>query len=535
VWSRLAFPDVQDIDYGLIQKGMLPGKLLGKQSLKAWGYRLGVLKGVYGEEEEAFDKWTPQLSQYCEQDVKVTGKLLERLEQQEIPEVVLELEHQVQWILARQERHGFNFNLAAAQALEALLLKERLKYTEQIEKDFQPFYGPVKQFSEYCKADNRLADVVPFIPKVNNKKQHYAKDAPCTKVELMEFQPSSSNHIIWLLKKLHNWEPVEFTKKSNEPKIDDEILAALPYEEIKPLARWLTINKRLAQLSEGDKAWLKTYCQETGRMHGAVIGVGAVTRRMAHFAPNMAQIPAVYSPYGHECRALFVASDGMVLVGADADGLEARCLAHFLFKWDQGAYCKTILEGRKEDGTDVHSVNMRALGITDRDTAKTWFYAWMYGAGAKKLAKILKCGVKQAQAASKRFLKNMPAIAKLREAIEKAVKNRGYLRALDGGQLKVRSAHSALNTLLQSAGALVMKKALIILDKGLQQLGLVPGADYEFCANVHDEWQIDSKPEHADTIGKLACDAIRRAGEFYKFNCPLSGSFKVGVNWEETH
>jgi len=267
--------------------------------------------------------------------------------------------------------------------------------------------------------------------------------------------------------------------------------------------------------------------------------MGTVTSRMTHSKPNMGQVPSGKIKWGHECRALFTSNKGQVLVGCDADALELRCLAGYMARWDNGAYIKTILEGKKEDGTDMHTLNAKALGC-DRDTAKTWIYAMLYGSGDYNLGFVLGVRGSQAQvagagkAARNKLMKAFPALKKLVDAC-KARAGDGKLKGLDGRFVPIRSAHSALNTLLQSAGAIIMKKGLVILDANLQELGLTPGVHYEFVGNIHDEWQISCNPDISELVGKTATQAILLAGEALGFRCPLKGNYDVGSNWAETH
>lgn len=541
VAARVAYPDVKDTDYGLWRKGKLPGKLIGSHSLEAWGYRLGILKGEYGKQSGAWERWSPEMVEYCKQDVLVTEALMNRLEEQEVKPCVQELEHQVQWILSRQERWGFLFNKRKAELLHAALLKHQARLLQRLQKMVPPFYVPATKLTDYIVNKDRTPDPgggAVFTPKANNSRMNYTAGAPMTKVELTEFQPSSHPQLVWHLRKTYGWVSTEKTD-SGLPKIDDDVLKTLPYPEAPVLAEYLTVTKRIAQLADGSQAWLK-YVREDGRIHGSVNTCGAVTRRMTHFNPNMAQVPAAYSRWGKACRSLFQAPEGRVIVGIDASGLEARCLAHYLAPYDGGTYAKAVVSGTKEDGTDVHTINMKALGITSRDIAKTWFYAWMYGAGKEKLAKILGCSSDEAGEAGWRFLQNLPAFADLKIDVDKAVKTRKFLKAIDGGILRVRSPHSALNTLLQSAGAIVMKKALVLLDQTLTSIGLANSThttvpDYEFLANVHDEWQIETTPELADCIGGYGTLSIERSGAFLNMKCPLAGEYKVGRTWKETH
>ena len=512
VWARLVYADIEDIDYKLSHKGKLPKKLIGSHSLEAYGYRLGVYKDEFGKTTD-WKEWSPEMSAYCEQDVRVTKALYEKLLSKNVSEEALELEHEVAHIIKRQVDRGFWFDTEAAERLYADLIRKRDEMAKELTSLFPPWYEP--------------RDKEPFVPKKDNSKKGYKAGCPFTRIKLVTFNPNSRQHIYKCLMKKYNWKPTEFTE-NGQPKVSEEILNALPYPEAKKLAEYLMIQKRIGQLAEGDKAWLKLVCPDH-KIHGEVITNGAVTGRMTHNNPNVAQVPAVRAPYGHECRSLFRPSPGYVLVGADASGLELRCLAHYMAKWDGGEYAKVILEG------DIHTVNQQAAGLPTRNHAKTFIYAFLYGAGDEKIGEIIGKGKAAGRKLRMQFLQKIPALANLQAAVEKAVKKRGYLIGLDGRHLKIRSSHAALNTLLQSAGALVMKKALVILDKSLQAKGYVPGRDYEFVANIHDEWQIEAKPEIAEDVGRTAVESIRKAGEHFGFRCPLDGEYKIGNSWAETH
>lgn len=525
IMARLIYPEIANTDYGMAQSGQLPKKLIGRYSLEAFGYRIGEYKGDY---TGGWEHWSQEMQDYCEQDIEVTTKLyhklMERKDKHGFSDYCIELEHRVAEIIFRQEQNGFGFDDQKAGQLYQELLVRRIELEKELTAMFPPW--EVK---------------TPFVPKVNNKTRGYVKGQMTYKVQTIEFNPSSRMHIAKVLKDKHGWEPKEFTEKG-EAKVDDTILATLPYPEAKLLAEYFLVQKRLGQLAEGGEGLMKRVKQ--GRIHGEVITNGAVTGRMTHRRPNMAQIPANRSPYGERFRELFIPRTGWKLVGCDADALELRCLAHYMAAFDDGEYTEVVLKGDKSKGTDMHSVNCRAIGFdpkTHRDMAKTWFYAFIYGAGDHKLGLILNAtgddeAVRKAGAKSRRkFLKNLPALGTLTEKVSGKVKTTGALKGIDGRRLSCRSTHSALNTLLQAAGAIAMKAALTILDDDLQNLELVPGVDYEFVANVHDEWQIEAKENIADLVGKTAAQAIQKAGDKLGFKCPLAGNYEVGDSWKDTH
>ena len=242
---------------------------------------------------------------------------------------------------------------------------------------------------------------------------------------------------------------------------------------------------------------------------------------MTHRNPNMAQVPAVYSPYGKECRACWTVEEGNVLLGVDASGLEIRMLAHYM---NDEEYTNEIING------DIHTSNQKLAQLESRDKAKTFIYALMYGAGDEKLGTVVGGTTADGKRARQYFFDNKPSFKSLRDRVQRA-SAKGYLKGLDGRKLYIRNAHSALNTLLQGAGAIIMKQGLVLLDNVLK----LNAVEYKFVANIHDEWQIEVPKDKADFIGEFAVKSIVKAGEHFKLRCPLDGEYKIGDNWSETH
>jgi DNA polymerase I-like protein with 3'-5' exonuclease and polymerase domains len=506
VMSRLIYADLTEVDTKLLAKGKLPKEQFRSHSLKAWGYRLGEHKG---DPSCGFDVWSQELEDYCVQDVVVLEKLYQHLISKEPSPASIELEHKVAWIIAEQERTGFMFDVKKAEALHVDLMTKKLELEAQLQQVFPPWF---------TKVETKEA-------KVNNSKTGVTKGVTYTKVVQQLFNPQSRQHIADRLMKLRGWVPTEFTP-SGQPKVDETTISQLDYPEAKPLAEYLLISKRIAQLAEGDQAWLKQV-KNDGRIHGSVITNGAVTGRATHNNPNVAQVPSCGSPYGSECRSLFRVPTGKRLVGADLSGLELRCLAHYMGQFDQGDYSRVLLEG------DVHTANQQAAGLETRAQAKTFIYGFLYGAGAAKIGSIVGKGAKEGQQLKDRFLAKTPALKKLVTGVQKFAEKNGYLPGLDKRKLFVRSSHAALNTLLQSAGALIAKQALVefkqlLISKGYQERA-------KLVAWVHDEIQVETDEEIADEIGQLAVRSFELAGEHFNFRCPITGEYKVGTDWASTH
>lgn len=350
--SRLAYPDLVDRDLRLVQTGRLESKYRGSHSLKAWGFRLGILKGDFGQDTD-WSEWSKEMQDYCEQDTDVTLSLYEHLAKVDVSPKAVELEHDVAWIVSEQTRHGFLFDRNKAHDLLRRLSVKRAELDHKLQDVFDPWFSAVE-----VKTPTKTLNY-----KSVERHSTWA-GVPFTVIKQNVFNPNSRHHIADRLKALYGWKPKDFTEKG-QPKIDETVLGKLNYPEAKILSEAMMLQKRISQLGEGDNSWLGMVTTDN-RVHGEVNTNGAVTGRMTHNKPNLAQVPAVGKPFGKECRELFCVPKGKKLVGVDVSGLELRMLAHFLAKYDGGAYGKALLEG------DIHTVNQQAAGLPTRNQAKTF-------------------------------------------------------------------------------------------------------------------------------------------------------------------
>lgn len=532
--SRLVWSDIFENDIRHRQKHPdYPGNLMGNHSLEAWGHRLGVLKGTYGKTTDWKD-FTPEMLAYCQQDVVVTHELWKKIEAKQYSEQAIQLEHDFAEVIQAQERHGFLFDKEKAVALYTVLSKKRLELEDELKKVFPGWYYETKtpEYYQLKQGDQELgkyptkgaADAARKDKKLKPK-DVTIEVGPLAKKHV-PFNPASRDHVAKALTEQYGWKPLDFTD-NGKPKVDETTLEALVYPEAKLLVEYFTIEKRIGQIAEGDQAWLKL--ERKGRIHGRVTTNGAVTGRCTHSNPNMAQVPAVGAPYGAECRELFKVKEGYKLVGCDASGLELRCLAHYMAKYDGGAYGKELLEG------DIHTANQKAAGLPTRAMAKTFIYGYLYGAGDAKIGLIVNGTAKDGKRLKDSFLAKTPALKRLKEDVSHVVKTRGYLIGLDGRHLNIRSEHAALNTLLQSAGALVVKQGTVLLHKRLLSLGWVFGKEWAQVAHIHDEIQSEVREDLVNEYGQLAVESLREAGRLFNFRCPIDGEWKQGNNWKETH
>ena len=472
----------------LVLSRLLSPSLEGGHSLAAWGGRLGFPKGDFSDWDAGY---SAEMEAYCIQDTLVTEKLYlhltTELTRNKFEERSIKLEHNVQAVIAKQEESGFKLNERDAIILLSTLQNKLVVLETELQNIF-----PTKTILRVSEKTGK-----PLKPIIE------------------PFNPGSRKQIGERLQE-KGWKPDKYTE-TGQPIVDEGTLEGLDFPEAKAIAEYLLLQKRIAQI----QSWLKVV-QPDGRVRGKVITNGAVTGRMTHHSPNMAQVPSCGSPYGEDCRDLWIVEKGYKLVGIDASGLELRMLAHYM---EDDAYIYEVTQG------DIHSANQKAAGLETRSQAKTFIYAFLYGAGAAKIGKVVGAGAREGQKLIDSFLENTPKLRALREKVARISKSSGSLPGLDGRRLYIRSDHAALNTLLQGAGAIVMKQALVILDERLSKLGV----DYKFVANVHDEWQIEVEEAYADMVGKLGVQAIEQAGRVLKMRCPLTGAYKVGNSWKETH
>jgi len=509
VMAKATWHDVVIKDFGRVKANRLPARLKGRHSLEAYGYRLGELKGDFGKQDNAWEVYTPEMLTYCQQDVIVLKALYERLMLSGCSPEMIELENEFANIIQRQMDIGVQFDEERAIKLMIELRLEKDTLYKELRKIFPLQVIP----ADFGKVHTS---------KVNNRKRHIAKGSTFCKIAYQEFNPNSRPQIAERLISKYGWSPDAVTEKGTI-QVNETILNDLDYPEAKLLSRVMMLNKRLGQLSDGNQALLKKV--KGGRIYGRVNTGGAISGRCTHSGPNLAQIPSVSSPFGKEFRSLFIAAEGKTLVGCDASGLELRCLSHYLARFDNGRYAEIVLNG------DIHTANQEAAGLPTRNMAKTFIYGWLYGAGAGKLGQIVKGGAKEGSVLQARFMKKFPAIKKLKKAVEEAVETRGYIKGLDGRRMRTRSPHSALNLLLQGAGALVMKRWLIEVMLEVDKRGL----DCTPVLNVHDEAQFEVRKDQVDEVAKICEDMMLVAGEYFNFRIPIEGESKIGKTWEETH
>jgi len=417
-----------------------------------------------------------------------------------IPEWI-SLEHRVQEILTQQEIHGWRFDEAAA-----------WKLTSSLRQELQDTHELLRRKHPYVRGGE-------FTPKRDNGTKGYVKGATLTR--LKEFNPTSRDHIAWILQTYYGWTPVQMTT-TGKPIIDEVILKEIGSEISMMFLRCLTVTKMLGQISEGMNAWLKL-CTTNGRIHHHC-SVATNTHRCAHRNPNLAQVNS-----DERFRRLFIPSEGLTMVGADLSGIELRMLAHYLARYDGGRYAKLLLED------DIHQVNADKIGISRRQV-KTVTYAFLYGAGDEKIGHSYDSQLSSSSAKRKgkeirkAYVDAVDGLGDLLEAIKK-VAEQGSIRSIDGRQIAVDSPHKALNYLLQSGAGVIAKRWMVINQDTIKQTNLC-------CAQlafVHDELQFECAEEHINDLRTSLVYSATAAGEYYNMRIRIDAEAKHGNNWAEVH
>lgn len=494
-------------------------------SLDDWGKRLGLEKVVH----EDWTKFSEEMMNRNVVDTHLNLKLFKLIMSKKdwFTNKAKTLEHQVQWILNKQKLNGFYLDIEKAHVIYDECFTKAKEIEEQIKTLFKPKLKNVETFFPRFTSDGVM------YKSSERKLQRYETKKKLANgsyvlYESIPFNLSSPKQIVERLNEV-GWKPVVFTE-AGTPRICEENFKTLPEdvpEAISRLREWWMLNNRCTVL----KGWFNSYNPKTKSIHGTCIGVGAVTHRMAHYDPQMANIPSVSHPYGKELRSCLGVRDkeNYRQLGVDIAGIQLCILAHYM---DDPEYTKAIASGKKELKTDVHSVNQRIINEVcpnaTRDNAKNFIYALLLGGGNAKLGSLIGGGAKEGALAKERLYNRIPAFKRVKNMCAMAAK-RGYMIAIDGRRIPIKSEHYALSVYLQANEAIIMKQALVLIDERASHL------DWFQMACVHDEIQSCVHKDHLKELEEIQLKAIEDSGKLFKVRCPLSGTSKSGLNWAETH
>lgn len=579
VIARTMFPSIKQSDTGLIDAGKLPEKMRGKHSMKAWGYRLGEQKGDYAEVREAearakgitdpreiadyvWGEFNVDMFDYMLQDCRTNLALWKHLRPEEYPQAPLELEHRIANVCTAIEEAGVPFDERAAGMLQADLVEKKSGLEQRLKETYGFWYQPISPDPTKSL----------FVPKRDNAKLGYVAGHAMTKLKLVEFNPKSRDHIARVLVN-QGWRPTKLTE-GGKPQIDEEAVESIVarYPEMEGLGEYMMLEKRLSQLCGTSNSLIQSV-KEDGCIHGVINPGGTATGRCSHFLPNLAQVPSAKKPFGMEFRRLFHAPKGFSFLGADMAGLELRGLAHYLHPIDGGKYARAVLEG------DPHWATVQAMGLASglrdkhnqlhtivrEDIAKTFAYATIYGAHDMRAGTIVyegllnlqrQCGAegdalyreffgvgnpgdqrirRVGRKAREAFSGAIAGFSELQSRIERQVEARGRVPLLDGRRVPAKG-HSALNYLIQGAGAILCKRWVSdAFEECSRRFKYGWGGDFVFVLFIHDEIQLCVREGLEEEIGTIITKAAQAAGEPYGFRVKLDSEYSFGRTWADTH
>ena len=605
IWSRFLYSDLAKNDlkaYGDDEEAEFKA-LIGKHSLEAWGKRLGVHKVDFQGPWEAY---TQEMGDYCLADTATNMAIVRHFMGMNCTNfTALKIEHDFARICNKMTETGVCFDVEKAKALHASLKTDLERLTTEITSDIPPTVVQMKTPEYYLATwpdgtqqqfpTKGAADTARKVLKYRPRECSITAGPVAQKI--IPFNLNSRQQVRELLYQRHGWLSPALTETGEKMvgqlsgeelardygKLSEELLRECPFEIGKQLANYYLINKISTFLlsADEDKGWL-TMCGD-GRIHGRIITIGASTFRCTHNSPNVAQVPhtavgkdkqplfGLPGRYGADCRSLFIASPGYVMVGADLSGIEAVTLAHYLYPYDNGAFAARIAAG------DIHTANVNAIrsagfGISRTDS-KTAFYGYLYGSGDLKMGTILVSSTPDAAAyyedrrdwyrrnpnkndkklwsdtlkARRQATPEEAALieigSKVKRALEtgidglgdlvaalKEAAKRKYLNVLDR-RVPIRSAHAALNTLLQSSAALINKKWVVLTDHRCREQGVV----YRPLLTIHDEFTCEMLPEYVEAYSRICLESIGLSGDYYRIRVPVTGELGVGKNWLGVH
>jgi DNA polymerase-1 len=508
-----------DIDYRKVEDTLVLSTLFyperkGGHSLRQWGVKLKNEKGEHTD----WSKLTSDMISYCIQDVRLTDQVYKHLlscEKEDFSDRSIELEHMIKHIITQQERKGFYLNEKKTHMILSEIKSKSDEILLEVRQEIKPSVRLLREVTPRYKKDGCLAAT--GLQSID--RPHETVGGPFSMISFEPFNLGSPKQIIARMERF-GWKPTEFTEKG-QPKITQknlETVSSTAPSSIRNLAKWKMLETRVKTM----EGWLDALAPDD-RVHGKVFPMGAVTGRMTHAEPNLANIVSSSKPYGSALRSCWTVEnvDTHCLVGMDAKGLELRMLAHYM---QDDNFISEVIDG------DPHTYNQNAAGLETRAQAKTFIYALLYGAGAAKIGSIINGSSEQGKEIQEKFLHNVPKLGRLIEAVRRKA-SRGYIRGIDGRRLWIRQIRAALNTLLQGGGAIVCKQWSIYLFDEIQKRKL----DAHLVNTIHDEQQYEVRKEHAEELMEIADTTMLDTGRFFGMRLPLNADATMGMTWAETH
>lgn len=559
LWG-ITIPPERVID-SLVLSQLLNAKREGGHSLEAWGDRLGYAKIAHDD----WSKFSKEMLDRCIGDVHLNHMVYDHLMKIVLRNTdafteAFDVELKSRWIAKDMHDNGFKFDIVGARKMHSELIERLDTLSSLIREAFPPRAVPIREVTPKLTKHGTISRVGISTWYEGNDYTIFSEGAPFTLVEWEPFNPSSPKQVIDRLWEA-GWQPTDRTKGHEEAlksrdkdaiekfkvygwKVNEQNISTLPEgapEACSYLVEYNMVDARRRTLEE----WFAAYNEKDGRIHGVFNPLGTKTHRCSHTSPNMGNIVTkktikyntphlrkLATEFGGRMRAFWICEDDAWLVGTDMESAHLRIFAHLI---DDEDFTKALLEGKKEDGTDPHSLNKQALGdvCVDRDRAKTFIFSFLNGARAKKVSDIFGCTLPRARAALGRFTERYKGLARINNETTPADARRGFFVGVDGRLVVAEQEHGMMGMYLQNMESVLMKYANIRWRNKLTELGI----RFKQVNWVHDEWvtEVYGTREEAELVGRLQSESIKEVGQVFKLRCPMGGESKVGKNWLEVH
>ena len=512
-----------------------------RHGLAGWGEALGNSKGDYND----WSNYNKEMLKYCIQDVKVNVDVYNRLLQEysalhaknPLIKKGLEIEHDAAKFNTLVKEQGWKFDTVKAEDTRLSMLDRMF----DIENVMHPKLGMKTVYIDKEPRTPKFKKNGEYnVHTVKQLSEFFGKAILPTDTHLMpagkEFQRTEQKQIDlgstplvkeWLLD--NGWIPDEYNRKkvdgrwitqTDSPKFTTASLEKMgPYGKI--IDEYYTIRSRKAVV----EGWLAKV--QDGRLNGNMWTIGTATFRARHEV--IVNLPAVTAEWGHELRELLIADDGMVVVGADSSGNQLRGLCHYVNNSD---FTREVIYG------DQHQRNADSLGCS-RALAKSYLYAYLFGAGDAKLGQVLtgKSNSSVGKKSRDDFARGIRGLQELKDSVSKTWKQTsfqthgGWFPALDGRPVFCPSEYQTLNYLLQSAEGITCKAALSWAMNKIEEEGI----DAQPRLWYHDEMCFQCKPEDAERVGQILQEAYAEGPKWFNVDCMGGGDPVQGTSYADVH
>jgi DNA polymerase III epsilon subunit-like protein len=524
---------------------------VGPHSLAAWGYRVGRGK----PDHDDWENYSPDMLHRCTEDVEILALVYDELMVEAKGgnwrnAFLLSFELFTQ--LQLQEMYGWTVDRPHMEKC----IRQLTKWIERIDSVIVPRLPDILEVEETKLKGEYNYVKKPFLKSgqlSETSRSWYANTGATpdtvsiggcfSRISFRKVRLDSNDETKEYLLSL-GWEPLEWNTDDAGQRTSPKLSKDDPFEGIEGKLGALVARRVQCKQRRGIIEGLLKLIRPDGKI-ASVVNTLAVTGRATH--RNIVNIPKAGSFYGKQMRQMFTSRDGYTLVGTDSAGNQLRQLAG---RMNNPIYTQALIDGKKEDGSDNHSLTAKIGELESRDLAKNVMYCLLFGGGDAKLAKTAKKPIGSGGILRDKLYRGLDGLGDLVEKLTKEWKNtatqrynpkfgkmeyaNGTITGLDGRPITVPSEHQLLVYLLQSDEAIQMSRAYCMTAERLAAR-YVWGVDYGIVGWIHDEIQIECREDIADDVGSICRDAIRDAGEFYNISCPHAGESATGRNWYETH